>query len=143
MAQKSPKKSYRVGRSRSGLGLFANQPIKKGALIMPYGGRLLDCNKKEDDAVNNKYLFELDKRWTIDGSARTNMARYINHSCKPNAEAYILLRKRQVQIYAKRNIQEGEEISYDYGKSYFEAYLKPLGCKCAACEMKRKKAAHH
>jgi len=139
MANKLYQKTYRVGRSRTGLGLFAAQTIKKGALITPYVGRLLDCRKKEDDAINNKYLFELNDRWTIDGSVRTNAARYINHACQPNAEAYSVLRRRQILIYALRDIQQGEEISYDYGRTYFETYLKPLGCRCAACEIKRKK----
>ena len=104
----SPKKPYRVGRSRTGLGLFATKPIKKGDKIIRYFGPLLDSKKKKDDAVENKYLFELNNRWTIDGSVR-------------------------------KNIEPGEEINYDYGTDYFKAYLKPIGCKCAACEKKRKK----
>jgi len=44
-----------------------------------------------------------------------------------------------VIIRAIKNIEPGEEINYDYGTDYFKAYLKPIGCKCAACEKKRKK----
>ncbi len=115
----SSNKPYRVGRSRTGLGLFATKPIKKGAKIVRYFGPLLDSRKEKDDAIENKYLFELNGRWTIDGSVRKNVARYINHACRPNAES--------------------DEINYDYGTDYFKAYLKPIGCKCAACEKKRKK----
>jgi hypothetical protein len=135
----SPKKPYRVGRSRTGLGLFATKPIKKGDKIIRYFGPLLDSKKKKDDAVENKYLFELNNRWTIDGSVRKNIARYINHACKPNAESDVMPRKRKVVIRAIKNIEPGEEINYDYGTDYFKAYLKPIGCKCAACEKKRKK----
>ncbi len=135
----SSKKPYRIGRSCTGLGLFATRPIKKGTKIVRYFGPLLDCKKKKDDAVENKYLFELNNRWTIDGSVRENVARYINHACKPNAESDVRLRKRKVFIRAIKNIEPGEEISYDYGTDYFKAYLKPIGCKCAACEKKRKK----
>jgi hypothetical protein len=132
-------KPYRVGRSRTGLGLFATKPIKKGAKIVRYFGPLLDSRKKKDDAIENKYLFELNGRWTIDGSVRKNIARYINHACKPNAESDVSPRKRKVVIRAIKKIEPGEEINYDYGTDYFKAYLKPIGCKCAACEKKRKK----
>ncbi len=135
----SSKKPYRIGRSSTGLGLFATKPIKKGTKIVRYIGPLLDCKKKKDDAIENKYLFELNNRWTIDGSVRENVARYINHACKPNAESDVRPRKRKVFIRAIKNIEPGEEINYDYGTDYFKAYLKPIGCKCAACEKKREK----
>jgi uncharacterized protein len=135
----SPNKPYRVGRSKTGLGLFATKPIKKGTKIIRYFGPLLDSKKKKDDAIENKYLFELTNRWTIDGSVRENIARYINHACKPNAESDVKPRKRKVFIRAIKKIEPGEEINYDYGTDYFKAYLKPIGCKCAACEKKRKK----
>ena len=132
-------KPYRVGRSRTGLGLFATKPIKKGTKIIRYFGPLLDSKKKEEDEIENKYLFELTNRWTIDGSVRKNIARYINHACKPNAESDVKPRKRKVFIRAIKDIEPGEEINYDYGTDYFKAYLKPIGCKCDACEKKRKK----
>jgi uncharacterized protein len=135
----SSNKPYRIGRSRTGLGLFATRPIKKGAKIVRYFGPLLDSRKKKDDAIENKYLFELNNRWTIDGSVRKNIARYINHACRPNAESDVKPRKRKVIIRAIKNIEPGDEINYDYGTDYFKAYIKPIGCKCAACEKKRKK----
>src|ERR1700758_1003385 len=133
------KKPYRIGRSRTGLGLFATKPIKKGTRIIRYFGPILDSKKKEEDAIENKYLFELTNRWTIDGSVRENVARYINHACRPNAESDVRPRKRKVFIRAIKNIEPGEEINYDYGTDYFKAYLKPIGCKCESCERKRKK----
>jgi hypothetical protein len=135
----SSNKPYRIGRSRTGLGLFATKPIKKGARIVRYFGPLLDSRNKKHDDIENKYLFELNGRWTIDGSVRKNVARYINHACRPNAESDVSARKRKVVIRALKNIEPGEEINYDYGTDYFKAYLKPIGCKCAACEKKRKK----
>ncbi len=139
MATTSQDKPYRVGRSRTGLGLFATKPIKKGTKIIRYFGPLLDSKKKKEDAIENKYLFELTNRWTIDGSVRKNVARYINHACKPNAESDVRPRKRKVFIRAIKNIEPGDEINYDYGTDYFKAYLKPIGCKCVACEKKRRK----
>src|SRR5215469_332291 len=134
-----PSKPYRIGRSKTGLGLFATKSIKKGEKIIRYFGPILDSRKEDEDAIENKYLFELNNRWTIDGSVRENVARYINHACRPNAESDVKPRKRKVFIRAIKNIEPGEEINYDYGTDYFKAYLKPIGCKCEACERKRRK----
>jgi hypothetical protein len=135
----SSNKPYRIGRSRTGLGLFATKPIKKGTKIVRYFGPLLDCDKKKDDAIENKYLFQITNRWTIDGSVRKNIARYINHACRPNAQSDVRKKKRRVDIRAIKDIAPGEEINYDYGTDYFKEYLKPIGCKCDACEKKRRK----
>jgi SET domain-containing protein len=135
----SSNKPYRVGRSKTGLGLFATKPIKKGTRIIRYFGPILDSRIPEQDDIENKYLFELNNRWTIDGSVRKNLARYINHSCRPNAESDVRPRERKVFIRAIKNIEPGDEINYDYGTDYFKAYLKPIGCKCDSCEKKRKK----
>ncbi len=132
-------KPYRIGRSKTGLGLFATQPIKKGVKIIQYFGPLLDSKNEKHDAIENKYLFQISKRWTVDGSIRKNVARYINHSCKPNAESDVNAEKKKIIIRSIKKIEPGEEINYDYGTEYFKEYLKPIGCKCEGCEAKRKK----
>ena len=132
-------KPYRIGRSKTGLGLFATKKIKKGTKIIRYFGPLLDSKNKKHDGIDNKYLFEINNRWTIDGSIRKNIARYINHACRPNAESDVSSRKRKVVIRAIKTIQPGEEINYDYGTDYFKIFLKPIGCKCDHCEKKRAK----
>ena len=122
----------RVGRSRTGFGLFATEPFKKGDYIAQYWGRKLD--NEQADASYSKYLFELNSRWTIDGSTRKNTARYINHSCRPNAEADVI--RGKVIIKAIKAIAPGDEITYDYGKNYFKAFIGD-GCRCAKCREKR------
>lgn len=139
MPEISSSKPYRIGRSKTGLGLFATQKIKKGTKIIRYFGPMLDSKNKKHDAIDNKYLFEINNRWTIDGSVRKNIARYINHACRPNAESDVNSRKRKVIIRAIKTIQPGEEIYYDYGTDYFKIFLKPIGCKCDHCEKKRAK----
>ena len=120
---------FRVGRSRTGLGLYATEPIRTGKFIIEYWGKLVRWD--DVDNLQSKYLFDLNKRWAIDGAPRRNTARYINHSCKPNAEPYGV--RGKIKIYARRTIQPGEEITYDYGKEYFDEFLKPIGCLCEAC----------
>ncbi len=139
MPEISSNKPYRIGRSKTGLGLFATQKIKKGTKIIRYFGPMLDSKNKKHDDIDNKYLFEINNRWTIDGSVRKNIARYINHACRPNAESDVNSRKRKVVIRAIKTIQPGEEINYDYGTDYFKIFLKPIGCKCDHCEKKRAK----
>lgn len=126
-------KGYAVKRSKAGLGLFAMRPIKRGTYIIEYVGRVL--RGKEMDPVNNKYLFETSRVRMIDGSARSNTARYINHACKPNAEPVIF--GGRVFIKATHRIESGEEITYDYGKEYFDTYIKPYGCRCKTCLAKK------
>jgi hypothetical protein len=130
-----PRKSYQPGdfslavrRARTGLGLFAKGPIPKGACIIEYTGKLL--TREEYLASNSRYLWYIGPGKTLDGAPRSNRARYINHSCKPNCEPDVY--KRRVFIYALRDIQPGEELSYDYGKDYFDEYIGK-NCRCLKC----------
>lgn len=121
--------SLLVKRSKTGLGLFAGEPIPKGACVIEYVGRVI--SEEEAYTSRSKYLFEVTKKKTIDGRPKWNKAGYINHSCKPNCDPDIY--KGRVFIMALRPITEGEELTYDYGDEYFKEYLKPVGCKCQKC----------
>ena len=83
---------FRVGRSTTGLGLFATKVIKRAAYIATYRGRVIPVEEAEQrERQGAKYMFELNSRWTIDGSPRWNVARYMNHSCWPNAQPVVRL----------------------------------------------------
>lgn len=123
---------FALKRTPIGLGLFTSRRISKGDLVIEYTGKLL--SNAEADYLNSRYLFQVNRRWTIDGSGRENLSRYINHSCRPNCIAYTS--RLKVFIYAKRNIAPGEELSYDYGKEYFDEFIKPRGCACLHCAKK-------
>src|SRR5499433_108816 len=99
-----PSRHLRIARSKAGLGLFTRVPIKKGQFIVRYAGRKIPTEIADD--IGNRYLFEINTRWTIDGSSRRNRARYINHSCRPNAEAYVI--KHVIKIRAIKNIKPGD-----------------------------------
>jgi SET domain-containing protein len=126
------RKPFRVGRSATGLGLFATETIEKKADIVEYLGRRIPTRLAQeiDRRRGNKYLFEIDARWTIDGSTRRNVARYVNHACRPNAEA--VLRRGRMVYRALRRIPAGAEITIDYGEEHIALYFK-RGCRCAGC----------
>ncbi len=133
------KKPYRIGRSRTGLGLFATEAIKKGTRVVEYSGRRLTNKRAEwiEDNTDNRYVFELNSKWSIDGSTRKNIARYVNHSCRPNVEAY----QYDMKIWYRANwtIKPGDEITVSYGQDYFDSFIKPIGCKCNTCSNRRKR----
>jgi SET domain-containing protein len=128
---------YRIGRSRTGLGLFAVRPIAKKEYIVTYSGKWITTEEalRRESRGNPRYLFEVNSRWTIDGTTRRNLGRYVNHSCKPNAEP--VLRKGKMVLVASKAIESGDEITFDYGEDYFDYYFKKAGCRCMACEVKQ------
>ena len=128
--------TYAIKRTRTGLGLFAVEPIAKGTRIIEYTGPRI--TNEEFERREGKYFFGLNSKWTIDGSPRSNIARYINHSCRPNAEA--LISGGRVWIWSRKKIKAGEEIAYDYGKDYFEDIIQPMGCRCEKCSSKPEKS---
>ena len=134
-----PARSVRVGRSATGLGLFAVRPFATRATIATYRGKRIPTAQaqRRERRFGARYMFEIDRRWTIDGSSRRNLGRYLNHSCAPNAEA--VLRAGKIVFVALRAIAPGEEITYDYGEEYFALYIKPAGCRCAACLKKKRR----
>tara|TARA_A100001011_G_scaffold22942_1_gene22955 strand:- start:108 stop:560 length:453 start_codon:yes stop_codon:yes gene_type:complete len=127
-------KLYKIKKSNiDNRGLYANQDIKDGTKIIEYKGKIVTKKKVEEDSKfdNEKaiYLFNLNKKYDLDGDFRYNTARLINHSCNPNCEVSGVGLK--VWVYAIRNIKKGEELSYDYGFGYDE-YYKDFPCKCGS-----------
>jgi SET domain-containing protein len=118
----------RVKRGAHGLGLFATGPVRKGAIVAEYWGPIV--TEAEMRRSRGKYFFELESGMAIDGKGRRNFARYINHSCTPNCEPTENAAQQRIFIRATRNIKLGEEFGYDYGREYWEEYIKPIGCRC-------------
>lgn len=125
MAEKTEKPWYIVRRSSiHSRGIFARREIPKETRILEYVGekvtkaeslrranaRFARSQKTGEAAV---YIFDINKKYDIDGGVGGNVAKLINHSCSPNCEAYII--RGKVWIYSKRKIAEGEELTYNYG----------------------------
>ena len=123
-----------------GLGAFALQDIPKGTRIIEYVGEKIS-NAEADRRYNDEtmeshhtFLFILNSKQCIDAAYEGNEARFINHSCDPNAEAFIP--RGRIWIEAIRNIPRGTEIAYDYAfeddaKYTIDDYRR-YGCRCGA-----------
>lgn len=122
-----------IKKSKAGMGLFAGEDIPRGVRVIEYTGERITPEIAEKRG--GKYLFEVTDRITIDGKGRDNLARYINHCCKPNGE--MQNHRNKIFYYTKRKILTGEELSFDYGEEYFDEIIKPIGCLCSDCESKK------
>jgi|TARA_B110000483_G_scaffold231570_1_gene298109 hypothetical protein len=125
-----------------GNGIVASKEIKKNTKIIQYIGEKV--TKKEGDRrseqrikkyLNKKnmgsvYIFELNKRYDIDGSPLYNKARYINHSCDPNCEVDII--KNEIWISSIKLIKKDEELNYDYGYPFDVDDFNDHICKCGS-----------
>jgi SET domain-containing protein len=122
-------------RSRvHGWGVFAAEPIKKNKRIIDYAGELID--HKESLKRETRYLkqgciwcFTVNRRWVRDANVGGNLSRFINHSCTPNCYSQIL--GTTIWIRASRNINPGEELTYNYytdGEKLIPCRCRP-GCK--------------
>ena len=127
----------RIVRRKSkvhGFGVFALEPINKNKRIVDYDGQLID--HKESFKRETRYLkkgciwcFTVNRRWVRDANVGGNIARFINHSCKPNC--YSQIDGKTIWIRAGRNIQPGEELTYDYytdGEKIIQCRCRP-GCR--------------
>jgi SET domain-containing protein len=119
-----------VHKSRiAGFGLFAAQLIKQGTRILPYiGEKIPKAESTKRLAQGNAYIFTFNDRYDIDGKVLRNTARYLNHSCDPNCDVHQT--QRTLWIVALRHIQDGEELTYNYGYELDDE--PPHACTCAA-----------
>ena len=125
-------KLYKVRKSKiDNLGLYAAKNIKKGTKVIEYKGRVITRKEAEENPKydNDKaiYLFNLNKRYDLDGDFSWNTAGLINHSCDNNCD----YDGKDLKIWVKaiRDIKKGEEFTCDYGFGYDENY-KQFPCKC-------------
>lgn len=112
------------GSEIHGRGVYATTFIPKETKIIEYLGELVDKSESEKRGVSQHekslktgdaavYIFTLSKRYDIDGNVPWNTARLINHSCNPNCEAWI--EGRKIFIHSLKDINSGDELTFDYG----------------------------
>jgi SET domain-containing protein len=126
----------KIVRKRSvvhGSGVFALEPITKNTRIIDYAGELV--RNTQSEAREERYLadgciwvFRVNRTWSRDAAVGGNIARFINHSCKPNC--WIEIVGQTIWIRASRPIRTGEELTYDYatdGEQTIQCRCRP-GC---------------
>jgi uncharacterized protein len=128
-----------------GNGVFATADIPAETELVEYKGRLLthaQADRLYDGTTDtgHTFLFTLNDRYVIDANVDGNVARWINHSCRPNCRAVIeenqegRRNKDRVLIETLRTIRAGEELTYDYGISLGERLTPRLKriwqCRC-------------
>jgi len=101
----------------SGWGVYAGQAIDEDARIVEYKGALISQAegwRREQRYLPRKriWIFNIDERWARDAAFGGNIARYVNHACRPNCYTDIV--GRTIWILAARPIRKGEELTYDY-----------------------------
>ncbi len=126
--------------SIQGMGVFALQFIPRGTRIIEYTGERISHEESDrrydDDAAEraHTFLFIVDSKTVIDAAVGGNEARFINHSCDPNCES--LNEDKRIWIEAIRDIQPGEELTYDYQlerPGRWEArFEQEYACRCGA-----------
>ena len=128
-------KLYKVKKSnidKNGRGLYATKNIKSGTKIIEYVGNIITKKQTEDsDKFDNSkpiYLFNLNKRYDLDGLVSWNPARLINHSCSNNADYEGTGLK--IWVIANQEIKKGEEITCDYGFAFDKSDYKSFPCDC-------------
>ncbi len=118
-----------------GTGLFATTLVLKSERIIEYTGDRITKAESErryqDQAKAGRvYLFDLDETHDIDGSNGGD-AKYANHSCDPNAETHI--QDGHIWVVASRDIEAGEEITYDYRFPLVDYEDMPCSCGSPKC----------
>jgi uncharacterized protein len=113
----------------AGWGVYAAHPIKKETRIVEYKGQLIsqaEANRRERRYLPRQriWLFTINTRWARDAAFGGNVARYINHGCRPNC--YVEIDGHHIWVIAARDIRKGEELTYDYNTNGDAG----IPCKC-------------
>jgi len=142
--QKYPKLSVERASSK-GWGLFPKQDLKKGDFIIEYVGELISTdefkkridqnNKINKGAEKNCYYMVMDNRRVIDAADKGNIARFMNHSCKPNCETqkWTVNGDIRIGLFALKDIPAGTELNFNYQLEAFGDGKTPCMCGADNC----------
>lgn len=127
-----------------GWGLKAKEDVEAGTLVIEYIGEIITEAQMSRRMTNQAtltpqdhdfYIMELSNGLFVDGKRKGNLSRFINHSCDPNCELvrWVVKGRTRIGIFAVRDIQDNEPLSYDYQFDTQEADTFRCGCGAAKC----------
>ncbi|KAF0985038.1 hypothetical protein FDP41_000077 [Naegleria fowleri] len=138
--KKSWKKITVKKAGEKGYGIFANERIPKGSFIIEYVGEVLDekIYKQRQEAYDGErhyYFLSVGPNQIIDASKKGNNARFINHSCDPNSvlQKWTVGHQSRIGVFALRDIEKGEEITFDYAMECYGVSLQKCYCGSKNC----------
>ena len=115
-----------------GTGGYARKDIPAGARVIEYvGERITKAESLIQCEADNVYIFDIDDESDLNGNVDWNPARFLNHGCAPNCEAE--LDERRIWILALRDIQAGEELTFNYGYGLEDHREHPCCCGATTC----------
>ncbi|KAJ6554544.1 hypothetical protein B0H19DRAFT_150279 [Mycena capillaripes] len=122
---------------KKGYGLRAESLIPKDAFIYEYIGDVVNNNSFQKrmqqyaaEGIQHFYFMMLQKEEFIDATKSGGIGRFANHSCKPNCYVakWTVGEHVRMGIFAKRNIQKHEELTFNYNVDRYGH--KPQQCYC-------------
>jgi SET domain-containing protein len=115
-----------------GTGGYARQAIPAGARVIEYvGERITKAESLAQCEADNVYIFTIDDQFDLNGNVDWNPARFLNHGCAPNCEAE--QDEERIWILALRDIEAGEELTFNYGYDLEDYREHPCRCGAPAC----------
>jgi SET domain-containing protein len=113
----------------SGWGVYAGETIEEDTRIVEYKGELVsqaEAWRRELRYLPRQriWIFTINTRWARDAAVGGNIARYINHACRPNC--YVDIVGHTIWVRASRRIRKGEELVYDYNTEG----VADIPCRC-------------
>lgn len=123
----SPKLTLKPNPDKGTAGVFAQERINTGELLMVWGGNILTGAQLETaPEALVRFSVQVEEDLYLTTVTPPESADFVNHSCDPNAGL-----SSSISLVALRPIMPGEEVCYDYAMSDGSPYDE-FDCACGS-----------